>query len=104
VKIVTMCVLALTAAGCGPVPPKRPGREMVPLSLVQAGFEREECRYENRPDENPLFRRGFGVPSGAGESPSPSPVAEDWDRSLPRQVHCGGPDGLIRRCDDGEES
>ena len=123
VKIVTVCVLSFTAAGCGPVPSKLPGQETVPLGLVEDGFEQEECWCENVPEENPLFRRSFGLPGGEEEPPSPvlhifegrvwcrhvrneqpSPVVEEGKRFLPRQAHCGGPDGLIRRCDDDEES
>lgn len=120
--MLSVCVLASFAAACGPASPRRVAQELVPLSLVPAGFVQEECWYETGPEETLLFSGNFGLPGGAGEPPSPmlhilerrircrhvrkeqpSPVVEDRNRFLPRQAHCGGPDGLIRRCDDGGE-
>jgi hypothetical protein len=115
----TVCVLAFIAAGRGPAPPKRLGQELDRPSLVPAGVDPEECCYEYGSEEDLLFGFSFGPP---GEPPSPSLhtlrslircrhvpkgqpslVVEKRNRSSPPEVRCGGPDGLIRRCDDGEE-
>jgi hypothetical protein len=122
VKMLSMCVLASIAAACGPASPGRVVQEVVPLNLVPAGFEQEECWFEKGPEENPLFGSRFGLPGGAGVPPNsmlhilehpvgcrhvrkeqPPPVVEDRNRFIPRQARCGGPDGLIRRCRDDEE-
>lgn len=120
--ILVVCFMAFAAPACGPAYPRRVVQEVVPPSLVPAGFIQEECWYETGPEENPLFRGNFGLPGGAGEPPSPmlhildrrircrhvrkeqpSPVVEDRNRVLPRQAPRGGPDGLTRGGNVSEE-
>ena len=122
VQLLVVFFMALAAPACGPASPWRPDEEMVPFDLVPAGFKPEECWFEKGREENLFFRGSFGLPGGNGGPPSPtlhiferrirclhvpkgrpSRIVEGQNKSLPRQAHCGGPDGLIRRCDDGEE-
>ena len=124
-KMVTVYVLAFTAAGCGPVPPKLPGQEMVPLSLVPHGFEQKDCWYKTGPNEGNSSSQEFGTTGGTGVSGAAEhrgpPVQIKCQHRLdgvvhtdaviesptgsvsPPKTHCGGPNGLIRRCDDDEE-